>query len=211
MRWDLEEIARKRLERADVGTPVDPEIVVDAEELEVCDSSHVPCERCRQGLLVGRTILVDETLRKQRRAFAIAHELGHWLLRMFGMPDTEPNADYLASALILPRDDFERDLRRYGWDLIALCARHRFASFEAVMRRIIALREARGFVFDKPLAGQRKAGWYSVPYGLRPGADEWTAAREAVACGAPVEIRTGLIAWPVLEHDWQRVIVLGAV
>lgn len=204
MRWDLEEVARVALEHADVGAPVDPELVADRHGLEVRNA-------VTEGLLLGRTIYVRETHRRQRRAFAIAHELAHWLLRAAGLPDTETNCNYLASALLLPRLDFEADLRRVGWDLIALCARHPFASFEAVARRIVALRDARAHVFDKPLAGQRKPFRYSIPYGLVPTEEERAAAREAVLCGAPVELRTGLTAWPVLEHDWHRAIVVSVV
>ena len=208
MRFDLEEVARCTLERANVGAPVDPEFVVDAEGLAVYDISGAACHQCRQGLLIGRKIMVDDTLRKQRRAFAIAHELGHYLLRTLELPDTEASADYLASAILLPRDDFERDLRRHGWDLIRLCALHPYASFEAVMRRIVALRDAQGFVFDLPLKGQRAASWYSVPYGRSPSDEDVLAAREAIREGVPVEIRDGLTGWPVLEHDWHRSIVL---
>lgn len=202
MRWEMEEVARVALEHADVGAPVNPDTVADEHGLTVRDGDT-------DGLLIGRVILVRETDRRQRRAFAVAHELAHWLLRAAGLPDDEASCNYLASALLLPRDDFERDLRRYGWDLIALCARHPFASFEAVARRIVALREARAHVFDRPLAGQRTPSRYSLPYGLSPTDDERLAASEAAACGAPVEVRTGLTGWPVIEHDWQRVIVLS--
>lgn len=203
MRWDLEEIAREALESTNVGAPVDPEIIAIRKEIEVRD-----CGANEDGFLVGRVIYVPESHRRQRRAFAIAHELAHWFLRCAGLPDDEASVNYLAAALLLPRDDFERDLRRVGWDLIALCARHRWASFEACARRIVALRDARVHVFDKPLAGQRKPGRYSIPYGLTPTTEERIAAAEAVRCGAPVEIRTGLTAFPVLEHDWHRAITL---
>lgn len=207
MRWDLEELARVALERANVGSPVDPDILAKRRELVVRDGGP-GCD----GYLIGDRIFVDEALPSRRRGFAIAHETGHHVLREAGLevperPD-ERAANYLASAMLLPRPDFEADLRRYGWDLIALCAKHRFASFEAVARRIVALRDAHVHVFDRPLAGQRKPGRYSVPYGLRPTDEERLAAREAVACGAPVELRAGLTAWPVMEHNWARAIVL---
>ena len=202
MRWELEELARAILESSNVGPPVDPEEIAFRLGLLV---QHSPgCE----GLLVGERILVDDSLRPQRRAFAIAHELGHHLQRLHGLSDTEAGANYLASALLLPRDDFERDLRRHGWDLLRLCCDHRFASFEAVARRIVALREARAFVFDNPLRGQRESGWYSVPWGLNPSEDERIAAQEAVDFGGPVEVVAGVTGWPVIEHDWVRVITL---
>lgn len=206
MRWELEEVARETLERANVGTPVDPEDVAIDQELDLFDGGP----GCG-GYLVGRKIIIDNALRRERRAFAIAHELAHWLLRRRGIRDDETSVNYLAAALLLPRFEFESDLRQRGWDLIALCARHRFASFEAVARRICALRAARAVVFDRPLRGQQRPRWYAIPRGHRPTDLERDAASEAVATGAPVVITSEITAWPVLEHDWHRVITLANV
>lgn len=203
MRWDLEELARLVLDEADLGPPIDPELLAIDHELEVRDGGP----GC-QGFLIGHRIIVDEHLRPERRAFAIAHELAHHLLRRRGLHDTESNANYLASAMLLPREEFERDLRVTGWDLLLLRARHRYASFEALARRIVALRPARAFVFDKPLLGQRKPSWYSVPWGQRPSEEERLAAREAVLYGAPVEVSAGITGWPVIQEDWARAITL---
>lgn len=205
VRWELEELARTTLEHANLGCPVDPELIAVDNEIEVRDGDT-------EGLLIGNIIFVAEAQRPQRRAFTIAHELAHWLLRLAGIPDTHDAVNYLAAALLLPRLEFERDLRRLGWDLIALCALHRFASFEVVARRITAMRDARACVFDKPLAGQRRPSSYVIPFdGVPPTAEEREAARAAAHCGAPVELRTGLTAWPVFEHQWQRVITLANV
>lgn len=203
MNWDLEELARVTLEEVDVGVPVDPSQIAARLGLTVCHADG--CD----GVLIGDQIIVDHSIRAERRAFAIAHELGHYVQRRARLPDRESTADYLASALLLPRDDFERDLRRFGWDLIRLHARHRLASFEALARRIVALREARAFVFDRPLRTGRH-GWYSVPSGHEPTDTELLAAAEAFECGAPVEVVTGITGWPVLEHHWHRAIVVAA-
>jgi hypothetical protein len=209
MQWELEELAREALERANASTPVDPEEVVISEKLSVWNAGS-GCD----GYLVGRRIFIDDALRRERRAFAIAHELGHHLQRKYagtrGLRDTEAGANYLASALLLPKLEIEAELRR-GWDLIRICARHRFASFEAVARRIVALREARAVVFDRPLAGQKPPSWYTVPYGGRPTDLELDAAREAASCGAPVAISSAITAWPVIEHDWARVITVASL
>lgn len=206
MRWDLEELARQTLEDADLGPPVDPDLIALELGLEVLDGG----EAC-DGLLIGRQIFVDERLRPERRAFSIAHEVGHHLLRSNGLRDDERSANYLASALLLPRDDFQRDLRRFGWDLLQLRAAHRWASFEALARRVVALRTARAFVFDRPLRGQRGASVYSVPWGQRPTPEEQLAANEAVRSGAPVEVRAGLTGWPVIQSDWARAITLASL
>lgn len=207
MHWDLEELARIALERADVGAPVNPDLLARRRELEVFDGGPGS-----KGLLIAKKIYVDETQRPRRRAFTVGHEIGHDIEDEHGLPRAEWRANYLASALILPKLDFEADLRRWGWDLIRLAAKHPHASFECLARRIVALRDARACVFDRPLAGQRKPTSYAIPWrGARPSDEERTAAREAIACGAPVELRPGLTAWPVLEHDWHRAITVASL
>lgn len=209
MLWDLEELARQALERTNLPTPIDADALAYKLGLEVRDGGP-GCE----GLLIGSLIFVDERMRPERRAFAIAHELGHHLLRGAGLEtpgrNDERGANYLASALLLPRTDFERDLRRARWDLLQLHAWHRQASFEAIARRIVALREARAFIFDRPLEGQRAASWYSVPWGLQPNSDERLAAREAIAAGRPIEVVAGVWGWPIVQHDWQRAITVSS-
>ena len=205
MDWELEQIATRTLDAVGARLPVDPDLVAFRLGLTVSDGGP-GCE----GLLFEELgqILVDETLRRERRAFAVAHELGHFLLRRAGRPDREQDANYVAAALLLPRDDFERHLRWFSWDLVRLRTLHRWASCEALARRIVALRQARAFVFDKPLAAQMRPRWYSIPSGLRPSPVEREAAREAALSGAPVNLDGSLSAWPVLEHDWHRVITL---
>jgi len=205
--YSLEELARETLEEADLGAPVDPDVL--AHELGVAVQDGGP--GC-QGLCIPgeRAVVVDDSLRPTRRAFALAHELAHLLLVTHGFPNTEANANYLGSALLLPRDDFTRDLRRFGWDLLLLQSRHRLASMEALMRRVVALRpETRGWVFDRPLLAGRRPSKYSVPWGLRLSHLERTAAAEAGASGAPVQVVAGVEAWPVFEHHWKRVVVLA--
>lgn len=206
MDWELEQLARETLEAVDAPLPIDPDWIAYRLGLTVMDGGP-GCE----GLLLDELgqILVDDSLRRERRAFAIAHELGHFLLRRAGRPDRERDANYLASALLLPRDDFERHLRRYGWHLERLRGVHPLASFEALARRVVALRKARAFVFDKSLADPAKRRWYSVPSGARPSRAEWEAAKSAAESGGPVLPYPGLSAWPVLERDWHRVITLA--
>lgn len=205
MIWELEELAREALERTDVGTPVSPARVARARGLELYDGGP----GCL-GLLVGRRIYVDDSMRRTRRAFSIAHEIGHDIEREHGLPFREWRADYLASAILLPRLEFERDLRRHGWDLLALASRHRWASFEAIARRIVSLRDARACVFDRPLMGQRDPAEYTIPWRApKPTPEEREAANEAISHGIPVELRPGLTAWPVVEAGWARAITVA--
>lgn len=205
MRWDLEELARVALERADMGAPVDPDVLAYRRGLRVYDGGPGSA-----GLLIAKRIYVDETLRSVRRAFTIAHEVAHDIQDEHGMPRIEWVADYIAAALLCPRLDFEASLRRMGWDLLHLRARYRLASYEVLARRIVALREARACVFDRPLQGQRDPTSYVIPHdGSPPDEDEIDAAREAIACGTPVKYRAGLTAWPIIETAWARAITVA--
>lgn len=205
MRWEIEELARIALEQADLGGPVDPYTLAKRRGLRVLDGGP-GCE----GILVGRRIIVDVLMRPPRRAFVVAHELAHHILREAKIDDTEAVANYLAAAILMPRFDIEADFRRWGWDVLRIVAKYRHASFEAVARRIVALRDARACVFDKPLQGQAAPSMYVVPWdGPPPSREERAAARAAVEHGAPIEFRSGLVAWPVLEWDWHRVITVA--
>lgn len=208
MDWEREELAREALEEADLSPAIHPYLLAHRLGFRVRDGGP-GCE----GVCLDATkeILIDESERAERRGFGVCHETGHHLQRRHGLRDTEAGANYLASALLLPRLEFEIDLKRHGWDLLALKSRHRHASFEALARRIHALREARVTVFDEPLRGQGRRGWYSVPRGGRPTRNERAAANEAADGGAPVEVVAGVTGWPVIEHDWIRVIVVTAL
>lgn len=212
--WEREELARAALEQADLGPPVDPYDLAKRLGWRVEDGGRGCAGICLDEM---RLILVDEHVRRERRSFAVAHELGHHLQRAAGWEDParvrhrdEAGANYLASALLLPRFEFEIDLRRHGWDLLALKSRHRYASFEALARRVAALRPARVFVFDQPRRAQSLPRSYSIPPGIRPTEDERTAASEAAREGSPVETVAGVTGWPVVEHDWVRVITLSS-
>lgn len=204
MQWEREELAADALRRTRLaGTAPDPDVIAKRLGLLVRDGGP-DCD----GVLIGDRIFVSETMRPTRRAFTIAHELGHWLQREAGLPDTEASADYIAAALMMPIHPFARDLDSTGWDLLQLHARFRLASFEAIARRIVTLRDARAVIFDRPLSGTPR--WSADPSDHAPMLVEVLAADRALATGAPVTPRRGLTAWPLIEHDWQRVIVVEA-
>jgi hypothetical protein len=48
-----------------------------------------------------------------RRNFAVAHELAHWLLRDRAGEETEPACDYLAAALVAPRQAFLKLVQKH--------------------------------------------------------------------------------------------------
>lgn len=202
MDWELEQVASRLLDETDQGGGgVRIEQVARRLGLTVYDAPG--CE----GLLFGTRIFIDESTPKARWNFVVAHEIAHFEAQRSGRPDTEWAANYVASALLLPRQEAETALRRQGWDLFRLMATFRHASGEAIARRVVALRDARVFVFDRPRDADPR--WYAVPWRLRPSAAELEAVEAAFDGGAPVESYAGVVAWPLFQEGWQRVISLA--
>lgn len=66
-------------------------------------------------------IVIGRSLPPLYALFAVAHELGHWLLRRHGLDDTdEAAADYLGAALVAPRPAFRAAWRTKGCELAQL-------------------------------------------------------------------------------------------
>jgi len=58
------------------------------------------------GMLVGRTIEIPKQVSLPVQRFVLAHEIGHFVLRHDGERDkVEPEANALASELLIPRDE----------------------------------------------------------------------------------------------------------
>lgn len=203
MDWELEQAATAVLEETDQGgTNVRVETVAKRLELRIVDGG-AGCE----GLLFGRDIIVDETLPKARWNFVVAHEIAHFDAQRSGRRDTEWAANYVASALLMPRDAAEAAFRRTGRDLLRLMSLFRQASGEAIARRLAALRGVRVFVHDRPADAPARA--YAVPWRLRPTPIELEAVDEAFRSGAPVEPYAGINAWPLFQEGWERVITIS--
>lgn len=203
MNWELEQAATAILDETDQGgNAVSIELVARRLDLRIVDGGP-GCD----GLLFGRDIIVDETLPKPRWNFVVAHEIGHFDAQRSGRSDTEWAANYIASALLMPRDAAESAFRRTGRDLFRLMSIFRQASGEAIARRLVALREVRVFVHDRPDGGRPRG--YSVPWRVRPAPVELEAVDEAFRSGAPVEPYAGIAAWPLFQEGWRRVIAVS--
>lgn len=82
-------------------------------------------------------IILARGLPPLEAAFAVGHELGHWLLRRHGcLPDNdeERHADYLAGALLAPRRAFLAARRALGEDLPRLAHALRMTETGAALR-----------------------------------------------------------------------------
>ena len=94
------------------------------------------------------TILLRSDPRRERRHWAVAHEIGeyaahrvfaHWGVdvREVVPRAREEVANCLAGRLLLPTEWFLADARAGGWDLAALKARYATASHELIARRML--------------------------------------------------------------------------
>lgn len=191
-------MAGRMLEAVEMVAPVHPWVMAARAGYRVrMGPSRLPA------MTLGPTIVVPEH-REERRAFAVLHELAHAALRNAGHADPEELVDALASAVLLPRATFARDIDETGGDLAALKARHPFASYEAIGRRVVALRGGALVVDDIGPMGRRVRTTGRVRHR--------TLARslvlEAHASGevvGPEEAR----ATPVRDGCWSRVVLVA--
>lgn len=85
---------------------------------------------------LGRVIRIHRHQAEERQRFDCAHELGHAAAEMMGMdPESEPIANAIASALLLPDSCLKRDLSATAWDIAQLVERYR-VSWEVMARRL---------------------------------------------------------------------------
>lgn len=195
---DVEGMAGRMLEAVEMTAPVHPWVMAARAGYRVrMGPGSLPA------MTLGPTIVVPEH-REERRAFAVLHELAHAALRNSGHDDPEGLVDAIASAVLLPREPFARDVEETRGDLDALKARHPFASYEAIGRRIVALRGGSLLVHDIGPRGKRVRQSGTLPHR--------TLARalvlEAHASGRPLgppEMR----AVPVRDGAWSRVLLLS--
>jgi hypothetical protein len=194
----LEGIARHLHDKTGIEAPVDALLLAHRLGLTLRPwaKSH--------GALDGNTIFVPTRygMRDQRKQFRVAHELGHWALREDGADDTcEASADYLAGALLLPREVFMRDLGATDWDLLELQRLHSNASAQAIVIRMTQVSPATASVWD---AGHCHRG-YGAPREELEQLDRELAER---ALGVQEPLRGEVSAWPISSGSWRRVCVV---
>jgi hypothetical protein len=150
-----------------------------------------------------RIYLPRGTHRPARIHSFIVHELAHILLDDYGIEQSERAARYLGAALLVSRRTLDRQLRR-GWDLWELMGLHVNASGELLARRITDVREASLSVYDN---GRFR---YRVGHrGIKPTLERELVA-EALESRSAVRLDDLSGAWPLIDGDWYRVLVLHA-
>lgn len=202
-----EGIAERLLEEHNLEPPIDPYDVVVALKLDVRIS-----QRAMRPTILGRVIVVPAAQRPEREGFAVLHEIGHYIARQHG-DSSEHAANALASSLLMPRTAYGRDVRDARWSLFELKRRHPHASYEALARRIVALREAILVVADRaPERRQYRIRSRALgPRLARPLPIEERLIEAADATGevqGPCDL---LRAWPIIDGDARRVLLVGDV
>jgi len=196
-----EGVARELLEAVELDAPV------DALELAALCGLTL---RARFGpaRLDGSTVYVDVRGRPTRVQRDVAHELGHWALRRSGELDSERDADYVAAALLLPRETFRRDLIAASWDLNLVRQRHPHPPWSWLAARATHVADAVATVWDAGYCSARyESPWRDSPRFV-PTEDEAALADAVLASGEPV--RHGFVGgWPVFERRWRRVVTLS--
>jgi hypothetical protein len=201
----LEGVAADLLEATGCDDPP-----VDAYELAECCGLRLKPAASGTASIVGDVLSVPLRARDVRQHGQIAHELGHWALRRVGEPDEHPSVRYVAGALMLPRQPFERDIAA-DWNLERLRARHVHTSAEMIARRIVNLRDAVCSVWDQGKLHRRIVSPWLPERLLRSRVSriERELAEACLATGVPVHGDSLLSAWPVFSPGWRRVIVVA--
>ena len=184
-----ENLLQRELENR--GVRVEWETLAEHPVLGGFRSVYVPAQRGR-----GPTLMVNQRLRGEQRAFVLARELGYevlglgaraltssWLkVESFEQVINHFHAGYFAGALLLPRERFLHDLRSYvrrpRWDgdlLLALVRRYR-ATPEMFFYRLTQL-----------VPGALGLGeLYFVRFHNRPGTDRFDLTKVLNLSDAPV-------------------------
>lgn len=216
-----EALAEARLERP----PVDAFAVARTLGITVAEDVHQSSRGRYVRLRVkGRrprpTILLRPDPRRERRHWALAHEIGeHLAHRVYRLLDLEPGetsagsreavANQLAGRLLVPTVWYREDALEFDWNLTRLKKRYATASHELLARRMLDLPPPVivTIVDDGQLYFRRS----NVPGRVPPlTATEKTCRRDAHRQGRTVAARCGAArvqAWPIHEPGWKREIL----
>jgi hypothetical protein len=194
-------LAEQLLDDCGIAAPADAFAVAECLGLTIVHGSQA-CISCEQQL-----VYLPSTMRPERRQFQLAHEIGHYILRLHGIEDTESRCNRFASALLLPRRDFLASLRRHGWQIAWLKQQWPRVSHEAIGRRICALRrDATMWMLDQPPKGDVRRS--RVGKKKRLEGDVLQAFEAATHVRDQFEAE-GVSVCVVNEAGWRRVFAVG--
>jgi hypothetical protein len=189
----------------ELGDPTPP---INAFELARACGLRVVSADIRHAQLMGNVIRVNTRAMRVRQHGMVAHELGHWALARAAEPQSEEAADMIGAALLLPRREFDADLRTTGWDLRLLQAKHVNCSAELIARRIVSLRDACVAIWDNGKLKARVASpWLPAGFARISGFERELAA-DVLASGSTTEQGNLLWGFAVFSGAWKRVITV---
>ena len=166
------------------------------------------------------TIFIGPEPRRERRHWAIAHEIGeafaHRVFATLGVQpaDAPPSAreqvaNSLAGRLLLPGSWFTSDARACAYDLYELKRLYVTASHELIARRMLELSPPVIFtVFDGKQITWRRSNLPGRPPCLSPAETSlWRACRREGRLQHQHDEAYTLHCWPVHEDGWKREIL----
>jgi len=166
------------------------------------------------------TILLRPEPRRERKHWAVAHEIGeHAAFRVFNCLGVDPRetlpgareaaANHLAGRLLLPTEWFVPDAAACGWDLVELKSRYATASHELIARRmlecgppaIVSIYDHRRLYFRRSNLPGR------VPPPSSAELQCWQTVHEHNRPELTYEGLHTIQGWPVHEEGWRREIL----
>ncbi|MHB1037339.1 MAG: ImmA/IrrE family metallo-endopeptidase [Pirellulales bacterium] len=170
------------------------------------------------------TILLRPEPRRERRQWAVAHEIGEVSAgRVFAALGVDPReaptearervANQLAGRLLLPGRWFAADAPACGWDLLLLKRRYRTASHELIARRMLEFSPAVIItVFDHGRIFLRRSNLPGRVPPLLPAERQcWRHAHELNRAKRAAKDACAVQAWPIHEEGWKREILRTAI
>lgn len=169
-------------------------------------------------------ICVRHEPRPERTQWTVAHEIGeHLMPRLLqfsqaelgdlGVALREAVANRFASLLLVPQAWLEFDARMAQFDLLALKALYRTASYEVLAFRLLDLDPPTVIsVFDQNRLTRRRSNLCCRP--PLPASFEQQAQQAAHRTGQPQRLELGGVvvsAWPIHEPGWKREILRTVV
>ena len=227
----LDAVAMELLAEADaVGPPVDAFRIARRLGIAVAEDGRQG-GRARYVRLAGHrgqppapTILLRPEPRRERKHWAIAHEIGeHAAFRVFDRLGVDPRetlpgtreavANRLAGRLLLPTEWFVPDAAACGWDLVELKSRYASASHELIARWMLECGPpAIVSIYDHSRLYFRRS---NLPGQVPPPSPTelrcWQTVHEQNRPESTYEGLCTIWGWPVHEEGWKREILRAEV
>lgn len=184
-----------------------PEAPIDSLVLALALGIRLEATPAPRAMLAGNAVMVSPKLAPGTLRWCAAHEIGHWILKQRGIPNSEAAANRVAEALVLPMYAFDPEAA--GWHVGALQKIHSFCSLETIARRIATLRHANLTIWRRGRAVRRHDAKGASRGVLRVTTFEHALAGAAHALGGIVTAGPRMVGF-VDDANVDRVVTLCA-